>query len=259
MQVIDRPYILDRFSPSMINSYLDCPLSFYYQYIAKIKLPRKPQLVLGSAVHAGIENSFTGSIDPFKAFEQEYDKDSSEFSKEDNEEQKRIGRVLLQNFLHVKPEFDLTYNLSAGESEKRVLKKLENPVTGEVMEIPMSGIIDRLTNDDVIFEFKTASKKWDKDAANFRAQTLLYNLWFYSEKKRLPKETVYIIMLKNGKVGSEGIQILKSNHDIGDLACAFEEVEIILQKIKHGMFEKPAGWHPPWCDCKKYQELLDVN
>ncbi len=96
---------------------------------------------------------------------------------------------------------------------------------------------------------------------NYKLQTLLYNLWFYTEKGIMPEETVYIILLKKYKHQGRGetYQVLTKHCTLEELASTFEEVELILQKINNNEFERPRGYHPKWCDCYRFEEVLTIN
>ena len=170
---------LDRFSPSMLIEYLNCPLSFYYRYIAKIKLPQKQiHLVFGSAIHAAIEELFENK-DPYEAFNKEYNINKLlDEEKDIYEEYKELGKEMIRNYIKEFPTLDKLYNLSDGQSELYVKRNLINPLSKKETAIPMSGRLDRLTNDGIVVEYKTwlinAVKKglWPKKASRSSKRTL---------------------------------------------------------------------------------------
>ena len=259
---------ISRFSPSMILDYISCPKLFYYRYVAGIKLPQKQiHLVFGSAIHAGIEGMFNG-IDPYKEFERTFVKEK--LLKEEHDlfaEYQVLGRDMLKNYLDRHEILNKLYGLDKGESEKYDRRHIINPLSGEESSLPMSLKIDRLADivDGVpqrIVEYKTSKAKWASDAANLKIQTKLYCLWYYSEYGVLPpKETVYIILLKkfNKYDKSQKIQVLTTNYTKQDLAQTFEMVELIIEKINNNEFKRNNGWHPPYCDCARFEEVLGFN
>lgn len=253
---------LDRFSPSMLIEYLNCPLSFYYRYIAKIKLPQKQiHLVFGSAVHAAIEALFENK-EPIEAFDKEYDINKLMDDEKDlHTEYKSLGYEMIKNYMKEFPTLDNLYNLSDGQSELYIRKKLRNPITGEETEIPISGRIDRITDSGKIIEFKTSKNKWKKADLNYKLQTQLYNLWYYTEYNKMPEETLYIVLLKKYKHEGRGetFQVLSEHCTIDDLASTFEEIKYLLAKINNNEFERPSGFHPKWCDCYRFEEALTIN
>jgi len=253
---------LDKFSPSMILDYINCPRCFYYKYIAKIQLPQKQiHLLFGSAVHAGIEEMYH-KREPLPMFIQTFD--INKLTKEEKELHKEyleLGEEMLKNYSEIHPVLNNLYELDDGRSEVYIRRKLINPLTGEESSLPISGRIDRLTNGTRIIEYKTSAQKWNENDINYKIQTLLYNLWFYSEHKTLPLETIYIILLKKFKnVGRGEIHQVFSKHcTLTELASTFDEVELILHQINNGEFERPMVNHPRWCDCYKYEEALNIN
>ena len=56
------------------------------------------------------------------------------------------------------------------------------------------------------------------------------------------------------------LQVLSANVTHADLAEVFDEVELIINKIHSGIFERPNNtYHPPYCDCFKYEKMLKNN
>lgn len=255
---------IEKFSPSAIITYLNCPLLFYYQYIAKIQLPQKQlHLLFGGAVHFAIEAMFK-KREPYSAFKEYFLEDKLlPEEKHFHKEYFELGQEMIKNYLLEHTVLNSLYNLDKGKSELYIKRKLINPLTGEESSIPMSGRIDRLTDAGIVIDYKTSGKKWTEEDVGYKIQTQLYNLWYYSEYKKLPLETLYIILLKKykkvDKEGDQVIQLLSKHCTIDELASAFEEVEIIINKINNGEFERPNKWHPNYCDCYTYEEHLNFN
>ncbi len=253
---------LDRFSPSMTIDYLSCPLLFYYRYVAKIEMPQKQiHLLFGGAVHKAIEGIYNKQ-EPFSLFIQAFDKRKLlDEEKNLHKEYFDLGHEMIRNYIKEHKTLSALYDLDKGESEVYIKDVLKNPLTGEETSIPMTGRIDRLTDSGKIVEYKTSAKKWSADELNFRIQTLLYNLWFYSKYGVLPEETLYIILLKKyKKVGrGEAFQILSKHCTIDELASTFDEVNILISKINSGEFDRPKGYHPKWCDCYRFEEALNIT
>lgn len=255
--------LLEKFSPSMAIDYMNCPMSFYYKNVAKLKLPQQQQihLLFGSAIHAAVENIYVDK-DPYSIFNETFDKSKltpSEYSK--YEEFKPLGHEMIKNYQKEHPMLDKLYNLNDGQSELYIKRKLINPLTHEEMSIPMSGRIDRMTTSGKIVEYKTSARPWKQDDIAYRTQTMLYNLWYHSEYGIVPEETIYIILIKQYKrtVNTSVVQVLANHATINDLASTFEEIKIMLTKINNRVFDKPKGYHPSWCDCKKFEALLFNN
>ena len=238
-------YPINRISASMINCYLDSPKLFYYQYIAKIQLPQKQQhLLFGSAVHKGIESMYKKDSDPFEAFEKVLDVNKLlEEEKLLHPELLKLGKEMLTNYLEYHPKLEKLYQLNEGVSEKYVKRKLINPLTGQESTLDFSGVLDRLTKNGRIIDYKTASQAWAPDSASSKVQTLLYNLWYYSEYNEVAEETLYFILLKKYKQHKHDqvIQVVSTHVSLEDMAAAFDEVELIVEKIRQGIYDDPKG------------------
>jgi CRISPR/Cas system-associated exonuclease Cas4 (RecB family) len=255
---------LERISPSMISTYLDCPENFYYTYIAKLHLPKKQiHLEFGSAVHYAIEQMYKGAEDPIAHFKEHFDITKLlDNEKEEYESHIELGVEMLTNYFEQHTMYDKLYELSPGMSEKYIRRELINPITGETTSLPISGILDRLTDSGRIIEYKTSKNKWKVDETRFKVQNLVYNLWYYSEFGRLAEETVYFILLKKFKnhKRDQTVQVITSNVTIDELASAFDEIELIIKKIQHGIFERDESqYHAKWCDCYRYKEALNIT
>lgn len=253
---------LNRFSPSMIIDYLNCPMLFYYRYIAKIYLPQKQiHLLFGGAIHDAIEGIYNKQ-EPYDIFKKRFVKRKLlDEEKKDHKEYIGLGNEMLKNYIDIHETLVNLYKLKKGKSELYIRRYLTNPLTNEKSTLPISGRIDRLTDNGIIVEYKTSKRKWNTKEMNYKTQTLLYNLWYYSEYGVLPTDTIYIILLKKYKnVGrGETYQVLNKHCTINDLASTFDEVEIIINKINNGEFSRPLGYHPTWCDCHRYEEALNFN
>lgn len=254
--------LISKISPSMVIDYCNCPKLFYYRYVAKIQLPTKQiHLVFGSAVHEAIEAIYE-KRKPLETFAEKFDKSKLiDEEKEMYDEYYKLGIEMIKNYNEKHPSFDSLYNLNEGKSEIYFKEKIRNPLTGEESTLPLSGRIDRLTDAGKIVEYKTSKNSWKTEDLAFKTQTLLYNLWYHTKFDKVPDETLYIVLLKKSKnIGKgETIQVLSNHSTINELAGVFEEIELITEKIENREFDRPTGYHPKWCDCWKYSELLEQN
>jgi hypothetical protein len=261
------PYKIERISASMIGSYVSCPLSFYYGYIAKLKLEQTSiHLSFGSAVHKALEEFHKGDpnyvqhyIDMFKRDELD-DQGKAMFS-----EYYPLGLEMIKNMVASYPQLDKVYGLFPGTTEQYFRRDIVNPMTGEKLRIPVSGVTDLVTDSKCIIDYKTSKHMWNmKDegtAAKVKIQSHIYNLWYYAQYGELAEKTLYFIMLKKYKqtAREEVIQILEHTPTMEELGAAFEEVDLIIDKIEAGIFDRPQKKHPRWCDCYKYEKLLNIQ
>lgn len=238
-------YPIDRISASMINSYLECPQLFYYQYIAKIQLPQKQQhLLFGSAIHKALEMMTKGDPNPVSWFDKTLDINKlGEDEKHLHPELVKLGYEMLQNYKDYYPKLNGLYRLEGGQAEKYFRRKLINPITGQESTLPFSGVLDHLTIEGRIIDYKTAASFWDPDSAASKVQTLLYNLWYYSEFNEVAEETLYFVLLKKYKQHKHDqvIQVVSTHVSLEDMAAAFDEVELIVEKIRQGIYDAPKS------------------
>lgn len=261
------PYKLERISASAINSYLACPLSFYYGYIAGIKLESTTiHLLFGSAIHKALEEYHKGDTEPTRHYidmfkREELDKQGQEMFSE----YFPMGLEMIKNMIDAYPALNETYGLFPGVTEQYFRREIFNPLTGEKLKIPVSGVTDLVTDSGCIIDYKTSKAIWDMrdegTAKKVKVQSHIYNLWYFAEHGRVADKTLYLIMLKKYKQTKRDkvIQILEYTPTLDELASAFEEVDLILEKIEAGMFERPHKNHPPYCDCYKYEKLLGLS
>lgn len=254
---------MSRISPSMLGLYLSCPLAFYYAYVAQIEIPQtRLHLLFGSAVHLAIEAMYNGEAVPFEAFKKHFKREDL-----DPEGQKMfseyymLGQEMVKNYLETHPTLDKLYSLQAGKQEFKFKEHVKNPLTGEMSRVPLSGILDRITDAGKIIEYKTSKTKWNPNETRFKVQSLLYNLWFYTKFDKIADETLYFVLLKKYKQTKrdEVVQVISYKPTLEDLAGAWEEVDFVLEKIEAGQFERPKSGHLNYCDCNKYERLLGIR
>lgn len=261
------PYKLDRISASAINTYIGCPLNFYYSYIAKLQLEKsKIHLLFGSAVHKALEEFYKGDTEPTRHFIEMFKREElDDQGKEMFAEYFPLGLEMIKNMIEFFPTLDATYKMFPGVTEQYFRRDIFNPITGEKLRIPVSGVTDLLTDSGVIIDYKTSKGLWDMSdqgtEIKAKVQSHIYNLWYFAEHGKIADKTLYLIMLKKYKKTARDkvIQVLECTPTIEELAGSFEEVDLILDKIEAGMFERPRKNHPPYCDCYKYEKLLGLK
>lgn len=259
-------FMLDRISPSMLGTYLQCPLAFYYGSILKVQIPQENlHLLFGTAVHKAIEEMYNGNPDMEGVFAQTFNYNALDpKSQQQHSQYTLLGLDMVKNYQILQPKLDSIYHLSKGNSEFRFKKPIINPVTGEASRIPLSGVVDRVLTDKAkgrIVEYKTSKDLWSSKETRFKTQSRLYNLWMYTEFGYISDETIYIVLLKKFKATAydKTVQVIRYRPTKEDLAEAWEELDTVLDKIEAGMFERPLSGHPRYCDCFKYERALGLK
>jgi hypothetical protein len=269
---------IDRVTPSMLKKFEECPLSFFYNYVLGIKLEdqQKMHFDFGTAVHAGIDMIYeqmdetTGwdyadfslvkevfiklfpstSVTPDPKFPTEKER------LEKWAEMRKNGVDLLKAYWDEKEEL---YAAGVNPKEFEVMMKFVpfNPETREELEVPLSLRIDGLNREGKrIFEFKTSASKYDEVDTRNLPQTLAY-VWAMYCKTGEVFGVDYIVLLKNHK--KNRIQHLHYEYDLADVLAFDERVRTIIGKIKTRNYDLHQFCRVPYCDCRKFHDLLDVS
>lgn len=86
-------------------------------------------------------------------------------------------------------------------------------------------------------------------------------MWAWTEFGKLPDEVLYFVLFK--KIKSSGfdktIQVIRYKPTLDDLAEMWEEMDTILDKVEAGVFERPSHGHPPYCNCFKFERMLNAR
>ncbi len=182
-----------RLSISALNSYLDCPLSFYFGYIIKAPVSRRASAVYGSAMHNALQRLFDRMMRSrprqfspeavlIDLFEEELLRKSALLSPFDLEQYLEKGRRRLRAY----------YRKHYGAWPRRVVAEY-NIRTTEVEGIPLTGTIDRIDfkkqGKVEIVDYKTGAltaTKWTRPSVKkpeggaFWRQLVFYKLMYES-------------------------------------------------------------------------------
>lgn len=121
-------------SPSALNTYLDCPLMFYYRYVAALNSPDKISTEIDSALfgtifHRSAELIYTDLTTTGKDIRKE---DLENLLKDDRRLQEYVNRAFKEDFFHVKeneqPEYDGTQLIHAKVITSYLRQLLRNDI-----------------------------------------------------------------------------------------------------------------------------------
>jgi hypothetical protein len=239
-----------------------------------LKLPQPQRhLNFGTAIHAAIENIYEQldekdgwSLAEFavvkKVFLNYWKLDcisDDDFPTEAErlkcyEEMKADGLNMLEDYWNNKELLLNESDIDIVKSEVVVKTELVNPLTKEILQVPLSCRIDALTRNGKIVEFKTSSSKYDETETALKPQGLAYSFAYLMMNQKLPVGLDYIILLK-GRAKNR-VQHIKLNHNHSDMLAFFERVKSILQRISNKEFDRPMINHPYFCDCDKFELAL---
>ena len=248
-------------SVSHLNLYLTCSLKYRFQYIDRLpKLYRAAGMVFGSAIHKALEwlhkERKAGRNPPLdqllRTFEADWhaqclDEDIRFANGDDPEKLILKGKELLSEY----------YRMPASrvkDAELFFQIPLVNPETGEVLGIPLRGVIDLIEEDDVIGELKTSLKSWSladlPDNLQLTAYSYAYEVLFGRPTKDL--KVINLVRTKQPKV-----QTLITGREKKDYERLFCLAKEFLRGIRAGVFIPNRGcWMCKDCeydqDCREW-------
>ncbi len=256
-------------SPTALNTYVRCPLQFYYSYVAKIDVPVQPEVsvqssTFGRVVHGVLEQlykPFVGkTIDAGKLKRGLHENLESfllqEFQKSYGRSDLKFGRdLLIYEVAREYVERFVTNEISRLTKESCELmdteKKIESMLDVNGFRVTLRGAIDRIDKNPGngkirIIDYKTGSvetkdlklKTWDvliEDAGFSKALQVLAYAWLYSKENKAMQNVVPgLISLKT--VHSRFMPVLfPENTSFEDVLSA---VESQLKKLIAHIFDE---------------------
>jgi putative RecB family exonuclease len=193
----------DYISPSAAKSYLACSLRFYLERVAEIKKPTTPALHLGKTVHAALQTfhlaRWRGTDDSPEviaaAFEDSFlklEREEGPVRWKDGEREKcRIAGLQV-----------IAAYLDSAEVLHGKPRAVEVPLTENIpgLSVPLTGVIDLLTDVYAPVDFKSAAAKPDAWHAVFdhEIQLVAYQLLLEAATGEKPPslDLVYLVKTK---------------------------------------------------------------
>ncbi len=257
--------ILEHFTLSIsnLNSYLRCPLSFYYEHILKVPSSTSVAAAYGTAMHEALrklfdkmkndpEKQFGSSEDLIWSFENEMKGLEFYFPKSDFDMRMELGKINLKSYYHNHIE----------QWPKNV--QIEHYVNNvEVEGIPIKGTIDRvdLLNQNMvhIVDYKSGShnskktvkvSKTNELGGDYWRQLVFYKILYeskYSGSEVLSAEISYLEADKNNK-----FKTTKITFGNADKSTVTSIIKNTYTKIKAHDFYKGCGEkNCSWCNFVK--------
>lgn len=255
------PPLPEALSASSIQLYLTCSLKWRFQYVDRLpRLTVSANQVVGIAVHAALnwlhKERKHGREAPLaevlRVFEGDwYAQVSSgnvEFDDEDAADKLLLkGKELLTQFYHLPPT-------PVRDSEFRFSLPLVNPATGEVLDVPLRGVIDLIAADGAVVEFKAPQKAPPlsdlPDNVQLTVYGYAYEKLFGEPLKEIRK--VSLVRTKNPRIDTQ-----VTGRDARDFERLFHLGREVLKGIRTGVFIPNRGcWMCSNCeydqDCREW-------
>lgn len=286
----------DRITPTMLQTYVDCPLLFYYACWLELKLgdDDRMHMEFGNAVQRAVEaiyalydNNFGGAWEAEKngfekiekVFKREWTPNQvpeksfqkfmstkagkeSGFTKREQlfQEMYDDGIAILKSYWNDK-EFLIThYDLDLDEFEIMVKVDMVNPADpSDRLPIPISGRIDAKNRESTkLIDFKTSKGSYNEEKSRLLMQCRAYPFMWKMKHDVFIPEFDYIV-LRKGLKSEDRVQIVSLKFDEADMLQFYIQVKSILQSIANREFARPRSGHANFCDCYKYEELLTIK
>lgn len=245
-------------SYSTLRDYMSCPLLFYFRKYLRLQLPDKSiHLEFGSAIHKGLELHEAEGKDPLKVFKKEFrleilnDEDQLKYHDFVESAERVLGDYKIQE-----EDIKEMHDIEITKTEEYF--KIENPVAPDGTKLKfknLTGVVDLITKDKSLGDYKTSSKKYKQAEVDESLQPTFYYFWYWLTYGELPNRFLYIIFLKKHK--TDKIQVLETTRTLEDINKLVHLANEVYTKVESKQFERGHDDHA-WCDCFKYEELLEL-
>jgi CRISPR/Cas system-associated exonuclease Cas4 (RecB family) len=162
-QILKKEYL----SPSFLNTFLDCPLKFYFQNILKLQSSEEQTddispLAFGTLFHNSAKNIYDIETQDEKQIKESLSNIvAQQFEQMPPEERRNITQThkdMIISYLFTLMEYNKKIKSRFLVAEKKVLKPLEIELNGKQMVVHLGGIIDRIDVENgnlVVIDYKT--------------------------------------------------------------------------------------------------------
>lgn len=246
-------------SPSQITLYLTCSLKYKFDYIDRLpKATRSAALALGTAVHAALQwlhrDRKAGRNPPLdevlRVFAADWHAQTTAtdvLTREDPDTLLLKGKELLTAYYH-QPWIPVQ------GAEVPFQIPLVNPETGEILDLPLRGVIDLIETDGALVEFKTPQRTPPADAIADNLQLTAY-AYAYETLFGKPPSTIRLVNLVKTK--QPKIESQETDRGERDYVRLFSIAKEVIKGVRAGVFVPNRGcWLCSDCefdtDCREW-------
>ncbi len=245
-------------SASAIDSYRNCPLSYLFQNVWRIRGGPRPAMMFGSVMHTALREMASAwqrrqplTINDVDAiYAREWRHEGYEDAYQD-EEYRRAGLNQLREFYGTHSE---KYK-SAPPDILFLEKTFELPLEHNIVVSGRMDVVNRLPDGTVeIIDYKTGSPKEPKDARD-SMQLSLYALAARDILELEPSRLVFYNLTSNNAV--------VSTRDEKALQRARQDVATVADSLRAGEFPAKPGFICGMCEyrllCPEHEDLLSIR
>jgi hypothetical protein len=247
--------MIEYLSQTMINTWSRCQQQFYFRWIENKIIPPRLAAHIGSGVHKGNEVNLkaklvTGEDEPLDVVTDAARDGYVKRLKSDGvffpPAEKSEARVRMAEGIDVTIGLAKTYHAQIAPGIKpKIVEKYLSIDTG--LAVPITGVIDIVTEDLALIDLKTAAKKWPQGRADESIQATIYNELASYELGRYPQSIEFDVLIK----GKEEPQKLMTMRTKDDWDALIMRIKAMLKAINAGVFQPapPESWHcsPSYC------------
>lgn len=258
-------------SVTHLNTYLKCPISFYFKYVMRLPAFKNSAMEFGTAVHetlygfydAMIKTNAFGSIDQLTAmFSREMHKRKSSFTEKEFDLKLTYGNRILPNY----------YKKYIEDSNKIVA--LERRINTVYNGIPINGVLDKIEfvgNDAFVVDYKTGNSETaikkikgpdeiekrkpqvfeSQYGGDYWRQAIFYRILIdnYKEKKWNVLRTDFHFIEPNKKNEQVALEVLINTESI---EIVKKQIEDTYRSIMNLEFDRGCGEnYCEWCNFMK--------
>ena len=257
-------------SASGLNTYLSCPLSFYFEYVLKIPSTSSEAAAYGSAMHYAVERLFLrmrGDKDKtfpsaevmVRDFEREMRRQRLFFTEKSYERSLERGRLLLPDYYAAR--------VNMWHKQVEVEMKIRNV---EMEGIPLSGVIDKVEigkdNSVHVVDYKTGKPKSERTTAPNDKHPNGGDYWrqlhFYKILLECYRNAPYIVT--SGEIDymetdkKEDFKRVSYQLQVADVETVRAQVRHVYASIQqHDFFEGCGKEYCKWCNFTKAHLTVD--
>ncbi len=250
--------VWDYISPSRLNLWLRCPLSWRLRYIDGIRTPASPALFVGKRCHSGLEDHYRhrmlGVTLPSEEVVRRMD---AGWDQAVAHEQMTFDTVAEETALRQQvADLVRAYLAQVPDDEPRPLAveatmevPLVDPETDEDLGIPLLGIVDLVLDDPdgpVIRDFKTSSRSAPPFEVTHEIQLTSYGYLFRrtTGQEEVGLEIHSLIKTKTPKIEGHRYPARTDAH----FRRLFGVIREYLDALDRGRFNYRPGWGCGMCD-----------
>lgn len=261
-------------SVSAMNKYLDCPLSFYYEYILRVPAAKSDALAFGTAVHYALEQLFKkmnaneDHLFPTKeevlsSFNYAMRREESAFTALQYTRRLELGEKIISEY------FDHYIN-----SFNKIVVTEYNIGNTTVNGVPIKGKLDKIEfdgTDCIVVDYKTGNPDYSSkkellgpseknpNGGDYWRQMVFYKLLlenFPAARHWKMISGVFDFIEKNSK--DEFVRFTVPINE-NDLTTVKEQIKEVYQKIMNHEFSEGCGKEDcQWCNFARTYELAKI-